>query len=130
MTDEEYNKKLKQDAIDIMSEIMELDNGGVFDQEHVLEVLRENLPFVYEKGAAENGIIWHKDKPKEDGYYLVYCRVPLIDNYRYEISEYSGFCWRVEIPKGDGYPALDVIAWAETPQCEEKDENVNTHKMN
>jgi len=50
MTDEEYNKKLKQDAIDIMSEIMELDNGGVFDQEHVLEVLRKNLPFVYEKG--------------------------------------------------------------------------------
>ena len=50
MTDEEYNKKLEQDAIDIMSEIMELDNGGVFDQEHVLEVLRKNLPFVYEKG--------------------------------------------------------------------------------
>lgn len=50
MTDEEYNKKLKQDAIDIMSEIMELDNGGVFDQEHVLEVLRENLPFVYKNG--------------------------------------------------------------------------------
>ena len=53
MTDEEYNKKLKQDAIDIMSEIMELDNGGVFDQEHVLEVLRENLPFVYKKGVLD-----------------------------------------------------------------------------
>jgi len=50
MTDEEYDKKLEQDAIDIMSEIMELDNGCVFDQEHVLEVLRKNLPFVYEKG--------------------------------------------------------------------------------